>query len=117
MSAAGPKPRTAQVLQRKITILGFRGVGKSSLVKQWTEHRFDPEYEPTIIKVDRRRMDVGGIPFIFEIFDTAGQVRTCYVSWRDALGGPDGNRQDRPHPLDGSMLPGIRDEGEVAFLW
>ena len=42
--------RASRTVSRKIIVLGFRGVGKTSMVKQYVDNVFIPEdsYVPTI---------------------------------------------------------------------
>ena len=95
MAAESALPR--QRVQRKLAILGFRGVGacragawrggcgiwqrsraaagKSSLTKRAVGVEFPKTYQPTIISTYAREMEVEGVQFHVDIVDTAGQVR------------------------------------------
>ncbi|KHJ43937.1 Ras family protein [Trichuris suis] len=81
-----PRPQ----IERKIAIMGYRSVGKSSITLQFTENRFPDSYDPTIansnLAVFRFRkcthLDVAAFSKEFEfrgrsyqlhLFDTAGQ--------------------------------------------
>jgi len=61
----------------KVVVLGDAGVGKTSLVKQYVEHKFDEEYKPTIgadfLTKDMNLPGRGNITL--QIWDTAGQER------------------------------------------
>lgn len=97
-AAAAPK----RPVQRRIAILGFRGVGscsrsrhrvarnvhctcgtrrsfpragKSSLTKRVIGADFPQEYQPTIISTYTRDLQVESVLFHLDIVDTAGQVR------------------------------------------
>eukprot|EP00127_Corallochytrium_limacisporum_P000740 Clim_evm26s25 gene=Clim_evmTU26s25 len=58
---------------RKLTILGFRGVGKTSLTVQFVENQFSDNYIPTIENSWHKTMTIRGKTYSVEIVDTAGQ--------------------------------------------
>jgi len=66
---AVPKQR----VNRRIAILGFRGVGKSSLTKRVVGGEFSKTYQPTIISTYTRDMEIERVVFHLDIVDTAGQ--------------------------------------------
>lgn len=63
----------AQARERKIVVMGYRSVGKSSLVIQYVENQFVDNYEPTIENTFQKRIKVGGQDYNLQVVDTAGQ--------------------------------------------
>jgi Ras family protein len=59
--------------QRRIAVLGFRSVGKSSLTIQFVENQFVDSYEPTIENTFSKTMKVRGQEYQVTLVDTAGQ--------------------------------------------
>ena len=60
-------------MQKKIVLLGAPGVGKTSLVRQFVESLFDAAYLTTIgVKVDKKRVEVGGQDVTLMLWDIAG---------------------------------------------
>lgn len=59
--------------QRKIAVMGFRSVGKSSLTIQFIEGRFVDSYEPTIENTFTKNVKVRGQEYFVKLVDTAGQ--------------------------------------------
>ncbi|GFS96315.1 GTP-binding protein Rheb homolog [Nephila pilipes] len=59
--------------QRKIAIMGYRSVGKSSLTIQYVEARFVDSYEPTIENTFTKTTKVNGQEYFIKLVDTAGQ--------------------------------------------
>jgi Ras family protein len=59
--------------QRKIAVMGYRSVGKSSLTIQFVEARFVDSYEPTIENTFTKTTKVGGQEYFVKLVDTAGQ--------------------------------------------
>ncbi|KAK2153834.1 hypothetical protein LSH36_284g03007 [Paralvinella palmiformis] len=53
---------------RKIAIMGFRSVGKSSITIQFVENQFVDSYDPTI-----ENMKIRGQDYQLDLIDTAGQ--------------------------------------------
>ena len=61
----------------KVVLLGESGVGKTSILKQFTEGKFDPD-TPSSITVNFKRKTIKlpeGKTVTFDIWDTAGQER------------------------------------------
>eukprot|EP00013_Stygamoeba_regulata_P008658 CAMPEP_0177681056 /NCGR_PEP_ID=MMETSP0447-20121125/30505_1 /TAXON_ID=0 /ORGANISM="Stygamoeba regulata, Strain BSH-02190019" /LENGTH=184 /DNA_ID=CAMNT_0019190433 /DNA_START=180 /DNA_END=734 /DNA_ORIENTATION=- len=58
---------------RKIAVMGFRGVGKSSLTLQFVESQFVDHYHPTIENTFSKVIKHKGEEYDIEIMDTAGQ--------------------------------------------
>ena len=73
------------VLQRKICLIGATGVGKTSLVRRFVESSFSAAYLATMgVKVDRKRLDVGGQRVSLMLWDLQGEedgqeVRLAYL--------------------------------------
>ncbi|KAG9508682.1 GTP-binding protein Rheb [Fragariocoptes setiger] len=59
--------------QRKIAIMGFRSVGKSSLTIQFVESLFVDSYDPTIENTFTKTDKVRGQEYYLKLVDTAGQ--------------------------------------------
>jgi Ras family protein len=59
--------------QRRIAVLGFRSVGKSSLTIQFVEGQFVDSYEPTIENTFTKTFKVKGVEYQVTLVDTAGQ--------------------------------------------
>ncbi|KAK8765022.1 hypothetical protein V5799_032370 [Amblyomma americanum] len=58
---------------RKIAIMGFRSVGKSSLTIQFVENQFVDSYDPTIENTFHKTVKVKGQEYHLKLVDTAGQ--------------------------------------------
>uniref|UniRef100_A0A3P9KLE9 GTP-binding protein Rheb n=1 Tax=Oryzias latipes TaxID=8090 RepID=A0A3P9KLE9_ORYLA len=58
---------------RKIAVLGYRSVGKSSLTIQFVEGQFVDSYDPTIENTFTTTMTVSGQEYNLQLVDTAGQ--------------------------------------------
>ncbi|XP_069033723.1 GTP-binding protein Rheb isoform X2 [Embiotoca jacksoni] len=63
-----PQPKS-----RKIAVLGYRSVGKSSLTIQFVEGQFVDSYDPTIENTFTKTMTVNGQEYNLQLVDTAGQ--------------------------------------------
>jgi small GTP-binding protein len=60
-------------LQKKVCMLGSYAVGKTSLVRRFVESIFDDRYLATVgVKVDRKRVSVGGRDLNLVLWDLAG---------------------------------------------
>lgn len=59
--------------QRRIAVLGFRSVGKSSLTIQFVEGQFVDSYEPTIENTFNKALKLKGQEYQLTLVDTAGQ--------------------------------------------
>jgi len=58
---------------RKIAIMGYRSVGKSSLTIQYVEQKFVDSYDPTIENTFVTTASIRGQPYSLKLVDTAGQ--------------------------------------------
>jgi len=61
------------VKQRKIALMGFRSVGKSSLTIQFVEGQFVDSYDPTIENTFVKNIKIRGQEYSLRLVDTAGQ--------------------------------------------
>lgn len=59
--------------ERRIAIMGFRSVGKSSLAIQFVQGQFVDYYEPTIECTFNKTVNVRGNQYDLHLVDTAGQ--------------------------------------------
>jgi len=64
-------PSTAK--QRKIAIMGYRSVGKSSLAIQFVQGQFVDYYDPTIENTFNKTINLKGNQYELLLVDTAGQ--------------------------------------------
>lgn len=75
----------AQLLQRKVCLIGATSVGKTSLVRRFVESTFSDSYLATIgVKVDRKRVEIGGRVVSLMLWDLRGEeagqeVRMAYL--------------------------------------
>jgi len=58
---------------RKVAVLGFRSVGKSSLSIQFVDNQFVDSYDPTIENTFSKILRIRGQEYEIKIVDTAGQ--------------------------------------------
>ncbi|XP_051944286.1 GTP-binding protein Rheb isoform X1 [Hippocampus zosterae] len=63
-----PQPKS-----RKLAILGYRSVGKSSLTIQFVEGQFVDSYDPTIENTFTKMITINGQEYHLQLVDTAGQ--------------------------------------------
>jgi len=63
----------SQVKQRKVALMGFRSVGKSSLAIQFVQGQFVDSYDPTIENTFNKTLKVKNQEFDLFVVDTAGQ--------------------------------------------
>lgn len=63
----------SQVKQRKVALMGFRSVGKSSLAIQFVQGQFVDSYDPTIENTFNKSIKVKNQEFELFVVDTAGQ--------------------------------------------
>ncbi|XP_011903809.1 PREDICTED: GTPase RhebL1 isoform X1 [Cercocebus atys] len=62
------------VRYRKVVILGYRSVGKTSLAHQFVEGEFSEGYDPTVENTYSKIVTLGKDEFHLHLVDTAGQV-------------------------------------------
>ncbi|GAB6019376.1 hypothetical protein CHUAL_000962 [Chamberlinius hualienensis] len=65
--------KTTPPKQRKIAIMGFRSVGKSSLTLQFVEGKFVDSYDPTIENTFTKSLKLRSQDYFLKLIDTAGQ--------------------------------------------
>eukprot|EP00028_Trichosphaerium_sp_Am-I-7-wt_P007226 CAMPEP_0168523410 /NCGR_PEP_ID=MMETSP0405-20121227/9964_1 /TAXON_ID=498012 /ORGANISM="Trichosphaerium sp, Strain Am-I-7 wt" /LENGTH=182 /DNA_ID=CAMNT_0008545273 /DNA_START=73 /DNA_END=621 /DNA_ORIENTATION=- len=58
---------------RKVVVMGFRAVGKSSVTQQFTQGSCSENYHPTIEDTFRKVIEENGVSYDTAILDTAGQ--------------------------------------------
>lgn len=62
------------MLKKKICMLGYYGVGKTSLVSQFVEQVFSDKYLTTVgVKIDKKPVVVGGRDVSLLLWDMAGE--------------------------------------------
>ncbi|XP_052806057.1 GTP-binding protein Rheb homolog [Mya arenaria] len=61
------------VKQRKVALMGFRSVGKSSLTIQFVQNQFVDSYDPTIENTFQKTVKIAGQEYALQLVDTAGQ--------------------------------------------
>ena len=62
------------MVSRKVAILGFRAVGKSSLTNSFVTGTFSEIYDPTIESTHQKTIRFRKVHFATDIVDTAGMV-------------------------------------------
>jgi len=77
MSKGGKEPT---LVHRKIAVLGFRAVGKSSLTNSFVTGTFSEAYDPTIESTHQKTIRFKKVHFATDIVDTAGMVRPFFAS-------------------------------------
>ena len=63
------------LVSRKVAVLGYRAVGKSSLTNSFVHGSFLPTYDPTIESTFHKTIRFRKVHFATDIVDTAGMVR------------------------------------------
>ncbi|KXS18896.1 hypothetical protein M427DRAFT_95747 [Gonapodya prolifera JEL478] len=71
---------------RRIAVLGFRAVGKSSLTVQFVENHFTEAYYPTIENTFTKVLKLRGQEYAMEIIDTAGQDEYSILNQKHSIG-------------------------------
>ena len=62
------------MLKKKICMLGYYGVGKTSLVSQFVNQLFADKYQTTVgVKVDKKVVEVDGRQVTLMLWDVAGE--------------------------------------------
>jgi small GTP-binding protein len=61
-------------MTKKICMLGYYGVGKTSLVSQFVNHLFADKYQTTVgVKIDKKIVEVEGRELTLMLWDVAGE--------------------------------------------
>jgi len=74
------------LVNRKIAVLGARGVGKSSLVQSFVAGAFSERYDPTIESTHHKTIRFRKVHFATDIVDTAGMDEFSRLSRNASLG-------------------------------
>uniref|UniRef100_D8PRM1 Uncharacterized protein n=2 Tax=Schizophyllum commune (strain H4-8 / FGSC 9210) TaxID=578458 RepID=D8PRM1_SCHCM len=83
---AAPMSQSDGLKRRKIAVMGSRSVGKSSLVGQFIDCRFESAYYPTIENSHQRNLVFNGSEYEVEVLDTAGQDEYSFLNPHHAVG-------------------------------
>jgi small GTP-binding protein len=61
-------------VKKKICMLGYYGVGKTSLVSQFVNHLFADKYQSTVgVKIDKKTVNMSGQDVVLMLWDVAGE--------------------------------------------
>lgn len=71
------------LVHRKVAILGFRAVGKSSLTSSFVTGVFSEQYDPTIESTHHKTIRFRKVHFATDIVDTAGMVSIAAELYMD----------------------------------
>lgn len=69
-----PNNPNPTLVHRKIAVLGFRAVGKTSLTNAFVSGTFSDNYDPTIENTHHKTIRFRKVHFATDIIDTAGMV-------------------------------------------
>ena len=87
MSNSLPAPSSQpSVVSRKIALLGFRAVGKSSLSTHFVQGTFGERYDPTIENTYHKTIRFRRVHFATDIVDTAGMDEFSRLSRNASVG-------------------------------
>jgi Ras homolog enriched in brain len=86
VAAAAPKDGSVAVVHRKLALLGFRAVGKSSLANSFVTGTFSEAYDPTIECTLHKTIRFRKVHFSTDIIDTAGMDEYSRLSRNSSLG-------------------------------
>lgn len=70
----------SQLKKRKLCVMGYSRVGKSSLTIQFVHNNFPDSYEPTIANTFNKRFQINNNHYSLEVMDTAGQDEYSIMS-------------------------------------
>nr|XP_038935288.1 GTPase RhebL1 isoform X4 [Rattus norvegicus] len=85
-SPAGRRPVMPLVRYRKVAILGYRSVGKTSLAHQFVEGEFLKGYDPTVENTYSKTVTLGKDEFHLHLVDTAGQDKYSILPYSFIIG-------------------------------
>ncbi|GMI31029.1 hypothetical protein TrCOL_g6239 [Triparma columacea] len=74
------------LVSRKIAILGFRAVGKTSLTTKFISGKFESTYDPTIESTFHKTIRFRRVHFATDIIDTAGMDEYSRLSRNASVG-------------------------------
>ncbi|GAB1299811.1 GTPase RhebL1 [Apodemus speciosus] len=74
------------VRYRKVAILGYRSVGKTSLAHQFVEGEFLEGYDPTVENTYSKTVTLGKDEFHLHLVDTAGQDECSIPPYSPIIG-------------------------------
>ncbi|XP_020947253.1 GTPase RhebL1 isoform X2 [Sus scrofa] len=74
------------VRYRKVVILGYRSVGKTSLAHQFVEGEFLEDYDPTVENTYSKIVTLGKDEFHLHLVDTAGQDEYSILPYSFIIG-------------------------------
>lgn len=80
------KNKDPTLVHRKVAILGFRAVGKSSLTNSFMTGTFSDDYDPTIESTHHKTIRFRKVHFATDIVDTAGMDEFSRLSRNASLG-------------------------------
>ena len=73
-----PNNPNPTLVHRKIAVLGFRAVGKTSLTNAFVSGTFSDNYDPTIENTHHKTIRFRKVHFATDIIDTAGMVSSVF---------------------------------------
>mmetsp|Transcript_28796 Transcript_28796/g.52098 ORF Transcript_28796/g.52098 Transcript_28796/m.52098 type:complete len:192 (+) Transcript_28796:150-725(+) len=79
-------PKDPALVHRKVAILGFRAVGKSSLANAFVSGTFSESYDPTIEATHHTTIRFRKVHFATDIVDTAGMDEYSRLSRNASMG-------------------------------
>ena len=82
----GTRDGSVAVVHRKLAVLGFRAVGKSSLANSFVFGTFSEAYDPTIECTLHKTIRFRKVHFATDIIDTAGMDEYSRLSRNSSLG-------------------------------
>jgi small GTP-binding protein len=107
-------------VKKKICMLGYYGVGKTSLVSQFVNHLFADKYQTTVgVKIDKKTVEVEGQEIALMLWDVAGEEDNAPVKLSHVRGArgyllvADGRRGKT---LDAALNIQQRVEDEIGHL-
>lgn len=81
-----PNKGEPTLVHRKIAVLGFRAVGKTSLTNAFVSGTFSDQYDPTIENMHHKTIRFRKVHFATDIIDTAGMDEYSSISRNASVG-------------------------------
>jgi len=81
-----PNNANPTLVHRKIAVLGFRAVGKTSLTNAFVSGTFSDNYDPTIENTHHKTIRFRKVHFATDIIDTAGMDEYSSISRNASVG-------------------------------